>query len=140
MEKNTEKKCSEVIGAHLKSRLADIFPVEDWREATAEECREVLEDIGASVPEDLDEMREEAEEKARDRACEMVLGVSQSQVYRVDLGCGGPADWLEFWFSEGELQKCVYHYQDWFDGAALGVDDDTAAQLVDLWAIGPAYE
>lgn len=60
---------------------------------------------------------------------ELPIGVSVQKVIKVQLSWGGPADYIEIYVSgypeqEG-IDKVVYHYQDWFDGASMIVPEDS---------------
>lgn len=60
---------------------------------------------------------------------ELPIGVSVQKVIKVQLSWGGPADYIEIYVSgypeqEG-IDKVVYHYQDWFDGASMIVPENS---------------
>lgn len=83
----------------------------------------------------------------RQRLSELPLGISSQTVFRVDLSTGGPGDWLEVVCGgdtpryepergDGchyEIERIVYHFDDWFDHAEReldGADFATAEQFV----------
>jgi hypothetical protein len=100
-------------------------------------------DLGID-PEDhssLDDLKQEIQEKHRDRALEGVLSVDVRKSYRVLLSWGGPSDGFDFVFNnEGELIECEYFYRDWFDGAKRPVPMDQAEELAQLYCVGPEFE
>ncbi len=56
---------------------------------------------------------------------EFHLGFSKSTIIKIELSTGGPADFIEAYLDEnGFVEKAIYHYQDWFDGAEMEVKDD----------------
>jgi hypothetical protein len=56
---------------------------------------------------------------------EFPLGHSIEKVVKIELSTGGPADFIMVWVDEYDngVNKVVYHYQDWFDGASLDVKE-----------------
>lgn len=96
-----EQTCAERLPDYLKGRLEDFTRI---RQA-----------IGAAQDINDDEALEEAESELY----AFPLGVSTYTVKRVDLGTGGPGDWLEYMYQEDsqEISRITYHFADWFDHA-----------------------
>lgn len=70
---------------------------------------------------------------------ELPIGVSVQKVIKVQLSWGGPADYIEIYVSgypeqEG-IDKVVYHYQDWFDGASMIVPENSDMFEYAVWFI-----
>jgi len=53
------------------------------------------------------------------------LAVDTYQLTRVTFSTGGPADYMEITHEGGYIRSLEYHYQDWFDGARVSVDQDS---------------
>jgi hypothetical protein len=137
----SDKKCEELVGDRLAGRLEDLLPEWDGMEVLT--ALEWASDLGID-PEDhssLDDLKQEIQEKHRDRALEGVLSVDVRKSYRVLLSWGGPSDGFDFVFNnEGELIECEYFYRDWFDGAKRPVPMDQAEELAQLYCVGPEFE
>lgn len=134
-----DKKCEELIDDRLAGRLEDLLP--DW--TNGEEVDSLADEFGI----DRDELCQDADlldevmDKHRERQTEAVLSVEVHKSYRVLLSWGGPSDGFDFVFDkDGDLVECYYFYQDWFDGAKRPVDMDKAAELVQLYCVGPEFE
>lgn len=70
---------------------------------------------------------------------ELPIGISVQKVIKVQLSWGGPADYIEIYVSgypeqEG-IDKVVYHYQDWFDGASMIVPENSDMFEYAVWFI-----
>ena len=79
---------------------------------------------------------QELEEARTEERYNYALAAEVRYVVRVDLSTGGPADWLEFHYSDqsdAEPDRVVYHFADWFDHASRVLDDDEAATCVDMF-------
>lgn len=99
-----ELTCAEKIGSELADR------------------EERLVELFAKVDDDDSEMSDEA----REEVSEMAYGIDVYSVAKVTWSGGGPADWIEITYNKHDLIKVEYVYQDWFDGARLTVDEDSA--------------
>lgn len=56
---------------------------------------------------------------------EFPLGHTKQTVVKIELSTGGPADFIEVYVDDdGFINRAVYHFQDWFDGAQMEVKDD----------------
>lgn len=75
---------------------------------------------------DLYTRADDGEDNAQEEVWEMAYGISTLSVTRVIWSGGGPADFIEITHDGGELVKVEYVYQDWYDGARVTVDADTA--------------
>lgn len=57
---------------------------------------------------------------------ELPIGLSKQTVFKIELSWGGPADFIRAYVDdEGNLVRVTYHYQDWFDGAEMEVNDNS---------------
>lgn len=79
--------------------------------------------------ESIDKFREEViknEEYNEDSLYEFPLGISKQTVFKIELSTGGPADFIRAYVNdEGFIDRVTYHYQDWFDGAEMEVDENS---------------
>lgn len=75
---------------------------------------------------DLFNRADDGEDKAQEEVWEMAYGISTVSVTRVTWSGGGPADFIEITHDEDDLIKVEYVYQDWFDGARVEVEEDSA--------------
>ena len=136
-----QKTCKQRIGEQLQSRLDELIPnVDEWDIA---KCKAYLDDIGVDLDEidGLDAWRDTVREIMDERRCDDILSIEKVITYRVCLSWGGPADYFEFDFNNnGDMVEGRYLFQDWFDGARRRLDDATAEQLVDYFAVGPDFE
>lgn len=133
----TGEELHDMLGTDEEDRAADTRDVAALRAA-------VIAAIDAGDVDGLDDWRGRAAEVAQEAAQEAVLGVDVVVVKRVQLSCGGPADWIDFEFTREvdkrgnetlSLNDATYHRADWGDHAETRIDDDTAQQLVDLWGL-----
>jgi len=85
-------------------------------------------------------LRELAQETFYAHVGENILSVEQKTVYNICLSWGGPADYFELEFTDGQCTGGFYLFQDWFDGARRKISPETAERLANLWAIGPEFE
>ena len=53
------------------------------------------------------------------------LSIDRREVFTICLSWGGPADYLEVTTNEGEIEKIIYRFSDWFDTATLSVEEDS---------------
>ncbi len=60
---------------------------------------------------------------------ELPIGITCYRVIKVQFSWGGPADFIEIFLSgypdDEDIDKVVYHYQDWFDGASMIVPENS---------------
>jgi hypothetical protein len=56
---------------------------------------------------------------------EFPLGHSVEKVVKIEMSTGGPADFIMVWVDQDDnsINRIVYHYQDWFDGASVDVKE-----------------
>lgn len=75
---------------------------------------------------------------------EIVLGISEKMVIRIELSTGGPADWIEVAIDSGprpldyQIIYMKYHFADWFDHAEREIEEDSylwryAEEIVDIY-------
>lgn len=112
--------CSERIDGYLKGRI------EDWDDAFNL----------------IDDAREQGDWDTADQIMEddlYVLSVTQEVVLRIDIGTGGPADWLEVFYGPKEYfeqstvpTRIIYHFADWFDHASKVLEGDEFATAMRL--------
>ena len=144
MSNDKNPTCAERIDSAYTSRMDAIAP--DFDEMELAQLVKLASDHGVTLDtpdedDDEDDITEAARETIRDAWPEvisgMALGVSTMTVYRVDLSCGGPADWLELnWDGDG-WDGGRYVYQDWYDSAARRFDSSTAERIADAFGIYP---
>jgi hypothetical protein len=53
------------------------------------------------------------------------LSIDRREVFTICLSWGGPADYLEVTTNNGEIEKIIYRFSDWFDTATLEVEEDS---------------
>ena len=147
MMSDRQSSCEERIDDRLSYRLEMLLPELD----TVEQCEEVISyfGIGWEQPasdeyDDDDELlemfQETINEELHDRISESVLSIDKTTKYRVCLSWGGPADYFDFVYSDGELIEVWYIFQDWYDGARRKVDDSIGDMLADLFCVGQDFE
>jgi hypothetical protein len=141
----SDKKCDELIADRMAGRLEDLLP--DFDELEVEDALELASDLGVEAEDFLPTgagirlLVDELRDRHRDRVLDGVLSVDVRKSYRVLLSWGGPSDGFDFVFNnDGELVECYYFYQDWFDGAKRPVDMEQAAELAQLYCVGPEFE
>jgi|SRR5579863_3206262 len=141
MDSKEGKTCEHRIDAQLKGRLEEMFPdPEDW---SVLQCARHLRRQGVEIPSaDVDELREQVAETAREQAIESVLSVEKKVTFRVCLSWGGPADYFELdWSPDSEAWTGGrYLFQDWYDGAERSVSLETVERLADLFGIEPGLK
>lgn len=101
----SEKTCAEIIDIQKEGReqnLRDIFVA----------MRDPDHDIFEEAVDSLDQL---------------VLCIDVHKIIEVHLSTGGPADWLEIYLDGvNQIRNVKYHYADWFDHAAVNVDESSA--------------
>ena len=52
----------------------------------------------------------------REEIEQRILAISKKLHYRIELSCGGPADWLEVITDENnkEIEDIIYHFSNWW--------------------------
>lgn len=146
---STQKTCEQIIDAYMASRMQTIRPDLDDMELPA--MLELASSEGVTLdPQDEDEdgddyeerIRRELTSELRGRASDIALGISKATVYRIDLGTGGPADWIELtWSGEGQdggWDGGRYVYADWYDSAERRLDSSDATEIAEVFGIYPA--
>lgn len=53
------------------------------------------------------------------------LSIDRREVFTICLSWGGPADYLEVTTDEGEIEKIIYRFSDWFDTATITLDEES---------------
>lgn len=55
-------------------------------------------------------------DKRREEIEQRILAISKKLHYRIELSCGGPADWLEVITNENnkEIEDIIYHFSNWW--------------------------
>jgi hypothetical protein len=103
-----QKKCAEVIAEELASRESHLSWL--YRVADGEiEAEGVI-----------------SSDEAQEEVYEMAYGIETYSVARVIWSGGGPADWIEITYNRDDIINVEYIYQDWYDGARIDVDEDSA--------------
>jgi len=104
MNDTKQKTCAELIDSELADR--------------EEQISELFAKIDSEDSKQNDEGWEELHEFG--------YGVSVYSVARVTWSGGGPADFIEITYDKHDLIKVEYVYQDWFDGARVAVEENSA--------------
>jgi hypothetical protein len=117
----------------------------ETKQATcAERIAQEMADRAAGIAEILERARgkgdldEGPREEAETELWQYPLSVEVKRMVRIDLSTGGQADWLEATVdSDGNIERLVYHFADWFDHASKYVEDhgDEAA----LWRFAESF-
>lgn len=133
------KSCAERLPEHLHNRLADfdeltmLAALYDDELTPEQRAAAERQDIDVGPDERGTERAADAiAEDAQQRLYEYPLGVSTFTVHRIELSTGGPADYLDVFVSDGDIDKIVYHFADWYDHAERtldGGDFETAASF-----------
>jgi hypothetical protein len=53
------------------------------------------------------------------------LSIDRREVFTICLSWGGPADYIEVTTNDGEIEKMIYRFSDWFDTATREIDSDS---------------
>ena len=53
------------------------------------------------------------------------LSIDRREVFTICLSWGGPADYIEVTTNDGEIEKMIYRFSDWFDTATREIDNDS---------------
>ena len=53
------------------------------------------------------------------------LSIQKREIVEICLSWGGPADYVEIHLTEGEVDKVLYRFSDWFDTATVEIDKDS---------------
>jgi hypothetical protein len=152
---SNEPTCEQVIDGYMGSRLghigalndlADVQDIARLDEITEDKSiREILDEynIDAKKQQDAREgessVFDEINDAANDALQAMPLAVTAATVFKIELGTGGPADWLEVVCSQTadstisgsdyrpaggyEIEKIAYHYAEWSDHAERELED-----------------
>jgi hypothetical protein len=131
-------KCKDLIGERYQSRNESISKM--LMHANGEFEQLISDEADRFIEEYTKTQGEEPSEEAVDKFVEEYyknteynetsidefhLGFSKITVVKIELSTGGPADFIEVFLDEdGFINKAIYHYQDWFDGAQMEVQDD----------------
>lgn len=51
------------------------------------------------------------------------LSIQKREIVEICLSWGGPADYVEIHLTEGEVDKVLYRFSDWFDTATVEIDN-----------------
>lgn len=109
--------------------------LEEWREvepgtyADAVVAADLLGFEWPTTDDDVDDVGDALSEWTYEQG----YGVSVLQVVKVELMGGGPAGWLEFTYSDGELIRGEVAYNDWFEAPyrrALNEDELSGAEML----------
>lgn len=137
-ESKKQKTCNEKIEENFRGRMQDFLPdISSWGVL---KCARYLKSEGRTLTTaDIEDLRGEALELVRERACESVLSLEKITTYKLCLSWGGPSDYFELDWSD-ESRSWVggrYIFQDWFDGAERRVTAEQVEQLAELFGIYP---
>ena len=136
---STEKKCKDLIKENYESRnelMEKLIMLNNGRfdEQVEDEVDRFVEEYTKTYGEEpsdeaVDKFREELiknEEYNEESLYELPLGMSKYTVFKIELSTGGPADFIKAYVDdEGIIDRVTYHYQDWFDGAEMEVDENS---------------
>jgi hypothetical protein len=53
------------------------------------------------------------------------LSIQKREIVEICLSWGGPADYVEIHLTEGEVDKVLYRFSDWFDTATVEIEKDS---------------
>jgi hypothetical protein len=53
------------------------------------------------------------------------LSIDRREVFTICLSWGGPSDYIEVTTNDGEIEKMIYRFSDWFDTATREIDNDS---------------
>lgn len=133
-----EKKCKDLIKENYDSRnelMAKLIMLNNgqYDDQIQDEVDRFFEEYTKTYGEEpseesIDRFREEFiknEEYNEESLYELPLGMSKQTVYKIELSTGGPADFINAYVNDGILDRVTYHYQDWFDGAEMEVEEDS---------------
>jgi hypothetical protein len=137
-----KKTCQDLIYEQFKSRnqlIKEMTMMVDGRfdEQVQEAVEEFIEKVTTSSGAEPDEEEIEKFIEEQHKNCEHTetsldefpIGVSYSKIIKVQFSWGGPADFMEIYVSgypeQESIEKVMYHYQDWFDGASMLVPEDS---------------
>jgi hypothetical protein len=54
------------------------------------------------------------------------LSIDRREVFTICLSWGGPADYIEVTTNDGEIEKMIYRFSDWFDTATREIEEDSS--------------
>lgn len=134
-----EKKCKDLIKENFDSRnelMEKLImlnngqfdqQIEDETDRFVEEFTKTYDSEPSE--ETVEKFREELiknEEYNEESLYELPLGMTKHTVFKIELSTGGPADFIKAYVDgEGIIDRVTYHYQDWFDGAEMEVDENS---------------
>jgi len=56
---------------------------------------------------------------------DLALSIQKREIVEICLSWGGPADYVEIHLTEGEVDKVLYRFSDWFDTATVEIEKDS---------------
>lgn len=146
------KNCQELIQEMFDSRNEQIKQMHmmvngKFEEQVEDATQEFIEKSTTATGEEPTEEEIEKFVEEQHKNCEytetsldeLPIGISVSKVVKIQLSWGGPADYIEIYVSgypdQEAIDKVVYHYQDWFDGASMIVPEDSDMFEYAVWFI-----
>lgn len=134
-----EKTCKDLIKENYDSRnelMAKLIMLNNgqFEDQVQDEVDRFIEEYTKTYNEEpseesVDNFREEFiknEEYNEESLYEFPLGMSKQTVFRIELSTGGPGDFIMVYVNdEGFIVRVTYHYQDWFDGAEMEVEENS---------------
>lgn len=135
-----QKNCKDLIKENYDSRnelMAKLIMLNNgqYDDQVQDEVDRFVEEYTKAYDEEpseeaVDKFREELiknEEYNEESLYEFPLGMSKHTVFKIELSTGGPADFIKAYVDdEGIIDRVTYHYQDWFDGAEMEVDENSS--------------
>jgi len=144
-QENRQKTCEERIGGYYRRTFEEIRRLTGREEITRADLEELGADIDEYLNPDHDPQDEEEPEIDQDEARRVlretweqdILSIDRSEKVRVCFSWGGPADYIDIYISgqghEREIERAVYLFQDWFDGAEREITGDDFEAICELF-------
>jgi hypothetical protein len=64
------------------------------------------------------------------------LSIQKREIVEICLSWGGPADYVEIHLTEGEVDKVLYRFSDWFDTATVEIEKDSPLYTYAMFQLG----
>lgn len=148
---NGEQRFCAHCGAEIHEETYGPHGVDDHFETQWENVQgDALCSVLAATPGTGNRWHEPDEDYTEDSLYEFGLGISQKVLLRYEISTGGPGDWLEIVCNEIkhtsgpnwapvehmdrlEVERVVYHFNDWFDHAERTVAEDSPLWQLAEW-------
>ena len=121
----TPETCENRIESRLKRRLEDVNQWRAWYDSVGDDDADPA----------LATFAYEEGLSEDGQTYLAALDVSPSRTLRVLLSTGGPGDWVDLHFDDGEITGGVYAFQDWYDVAYRPLSSDDAQAFGEAYAV-----